>query len=129
ITTDYSAIQAQNIVDDLKKQYIALIQEPIIDDKEIKSDTERMSLKFPKIVDAFIPQSYKCLSYQQRDIKLEDGSVWHEVPTQYDLDKFFIRYLYSPDSIDYPLIILGQPGSGKSLLTKVLSAQLMSKSY
>lgn len=129
IATNYNAIQAQDIVDDLRKKYIALIQEPIIDDKEIKSDTEMMSLKFPKIVHAFIPQSYKCLSYQRKDIKLEDISVWNQIPVQHDLDKFFIRYLYSPDSIDYPLVILGQPGSGKSLLTKVLSAQLMSKSY
>lgn len=129
IATNYNAIQVQDIVDDLRKKYIALIQEPIIDDKEIKSDTEVMSLTFPKIVDAFIPQSYKCLSYQRKDIKLEDVSVWNQIPVQHDLDKFFIRYLYSPDSIDYPMVILGQPGSGKSLLTKVLSAQLMSKSY
>lgn len=129
IATDYSNIQVQDIVDDLKRKYIAIIKEPIIDDKEIKSDTETMSIRFPKIVDAFIPQSYKCLSYQRKDTKLEDTSVWNQLSVQHDLDKFFMRYLYSPDSIDYPLIILGQPGSGKSLLTKVLSAQLMSNSY
>lgn len=129
IAANYSAIQAQDIVDDLKKKYIAIIEEPIIDDKEIKSDTETISLRFPKIVDAFIPQSYKCLSYQRKDTKLEDASVWRQLPAQHDLDKFFVKYLYSPDSIDYPLVILGQPGSGKSLLTKVLSAQLMSSSY
>lgn len=129
ISINYSAIQAQEIVDDLKKKYLATIEEPIIDDKEIKSDTETIRLSFPRIVDAFIPQSYKCLSYQQKETKLEDISVWKDLPIQYDLDNFFIKYLYSPDSIDYPLIILGQPGSGKSLLTKVLSAQLMSDSY
>ena len=129
IATNYNAIQVQDIVDDLRKRYIALIQESIIDEKEIKSETEVISLKFPKIVDAFIPQSYKCLYYQSKDINLEDASVWNQIPVQHDLDKFFIRYLYSPDSIDYPMIILGQPGSGKSLLTKVLAAQLMIKSY
>lgn len=129
IATNYSVIQAQDIVDDLKRKYIATIEEPIIDDKEIKSDTETMSLRFPRIVDAFIPQSYKCLSYQRKDTKLEDTSVWKQLPIQHDIDKFFVKYLYSPDSIDYPLVILGQPGSGKSLLTKVLSAQLMSSSY
>jgi len=129
IATNYSAIQAQDIVDDLKKTYLATIEESIIDDKEIKSDTETMRLRFPKIVDAFIPQSYKCLSYQQKSTKLEDAFVWKQLPIQRDLDKFFVEYLYSPDSIDYPLVILGQPGSGKSLLTKVLSAQLMSNSY
>lgn len=54
-----------------------------------------MSLKFPKIVDAFIPQSYKCLAYQRKDTKLEDESVWKQIPAQHDLDKFFIKYLYS----------------------------------
>lgn len=129
IVTNYNAIQAQDIVDDLKRKYISIIEEPIIDDKEIKSNSEIISLRFPKIVDAFIPQSYKCLLYQRKETKLEDSSIWKQLPVQNDLDKFFVKYLYSPDSIDYPLVILGQPGSGKSLLTKVLSAQLMSTSY
>lgn len=129
ISTTYSIIQAQDIVNDLRKKYIAAIEEPIIDDKEIKADTETLSLKFPRIVDAFIPQSYKCFSYQRKDIRLEENAIWKSLSIQHDLDKFFIKYLYSPDSTDYPLIILGQPGSGKSLLTKVLSAQLMSNSY
>lgn len=129
IPIKYSEIQAQNIVDELKRKYIATINEPIINDEEIKPDSETIRLTFPKIVDAFIPQSYKCLSYHQKGIKLEDPSVWKNISTQNDIDKFFIKYLYALDSIDYPLIILGQPGSGKSLLTKVLAAQLMSKSY
>lgn len=129
IVMEYSDIQAQDIIDDLAQKYIATIEEPIIDDKEISSDTETISLRFPRIVDAFIPQSYKCLSYERKETKLEDTSVWSQLPTQNDLDRFFIKYLYSPNSIDYPLVILGQPGSGKSLLTKVLSAQLMSNSY
>lgn len=129
IATNFSAIQAQDIVDDLRNKYFSFIEQPIIDDKEIKSDAETLSLHFPKIVDAFIPQSYKCLQYQHKETKLEDPSSWKGLSIQHDLDKFFIKYLYSPDSVEYPLIILGHPGSGKSLLTKVLSAQLMSNSY
>ena len=129
ISTNYAEIQAQDIVEDLKRKYIATIHEPIIDDKEIKSDNEEIRLKFPQIIDAFIPQAYKCLAYQGKEMHLEDEAVWRKAPTQHDLDKFFLKYLYSPDSIDYQLIILGHPGSGKSLLTKVLSAQLMCNSY
>lgn len=129
ISTNFSKIQAQNIVDELKRKYVAIINEPIINDEEIKPDSEMIRLTFPKVVDAFIPQSYKCLLYQQKGIKLEDSSIWDNLTAQKDIDKFFVKYLYSLDSIDYPLIILGQPGSGKSLLTKVLSAQLMSNSY
>lgn len=129
IVTNYHRIEAQDLIDDLRKKYQSMIEDSIIDDKEISSDRETISLRFPKIVDAFIPQSYKCFSYINKDIKLEDTTVWNHISIQSDLDKFFIKYLYSIDSINYPLIILGQPGSGKSLLTKVLSAQLMSNSY
>jgi len=129
IAINYSEIQSQDIVDELKMKYHALIEEPVIDDKEIKPDAEEFVLRFPRIVDAFIPQSYKCLLYQSKDTRLEDESIWNKLPIQHDLDRFFVMYLYSPDSIDYPLVILGHPGSGKSLLTKVLSAQLMSNSY
>jgi len=129
IETNYSLIQAQDIVDELRKKYNDILQESIIDDKEIKSDSENNALSFPKIIDAFIPQSYKCLSYQRRETRLEDELRWKKLPIHHDMDRFFIKYLFSPDSIDYPLVILGHPGSGKSLLTKVLAAQLMSDSY
>jgi len=129
IYTNYRTIQVQSIVNNLKDRYHSIIEEAIIDDKEIKSDTEEIRLSFPKIVDAFIPQSYKCLLYEHKDIHLEDENIWNDLPRNDDLDKFFVKYLFSPDSVDYPLIILGHPGSGKSLLTKVLSAQLISNSY
>ena len=122
-------IQAKEIVEDLTSKYHAMIEETIIDDKEIKSDHESISVKFPKIQDAFIPQDYKCLQYNQGNNHLENESEWEKVTRKSDLNRFIIKYLYSPDSIDYPLIILGHPGSGKSLLTKVLSAQLMSTSF
>ena len=124
----FDTIKSKEIVTDLKNKYTAIIQEPIIDDKEIKSRDERISLKYPKIVDAYIPQFYKCIKYQNNDIELEDNSIWKKLDVRKDLNAFLLKYLCSPDCIDYPLIILGQPGSGKSLLTKVLSAQMTSDS-
>ena len=47
IATNYNAIQVQDIVDDLRKRYIVLIQESIIDEKEIKSETEIFKLFEP----------------------------------------------------------------------------------
>lgn len=129
IVTNFSLSQVQDIIDDLRKKYTAAIEEPIIDSKEIQSDADIINLRFPRIVDAFIPQSYKCLSYQHKETHLENEEVWKDLPARRDLERFFIKYLYSPESIEYPLLILGHPGSGKSLLTKVLSAQLMSNSY
>ena len=120
---------SQDIVEELKSKYQREILKPIIKDKDIYSDDETVKIKFPRIVDAFIPQSYKCLFYTQRNMKLEEPEVWDNLDSHNDLDTFFIKYLSNPNSIDNPLIILGHPGSGKSLLTKVLSAQLMCDYY
>lgn len=129
IPTSFVEIQSQDIVSDLKAAYKATIEQPIIDNKEITSRDEEIRLNFPRMIDAFIPQSYKCLAYTTKSIRLEDEATWNDYQINNDLDRFFLKYLYCPDSINYPLIILGHPGSGKSLLTKVLSAQLMSKSF
>lgn len=121
--------QSEEILCDLRKVYQSAIEEPIIDDKEITTSNDESRLTFPKIVDAFIPQSYKCIVYQSKDIRLENESTWNQLDEHNDLNLFFVKYLFSTNSIDCPLIILGHPGSGKSLLTKVLSAQLMNSSY
>ncbi len=129
LPTSYNAILSQDIVDDLGTKYNSIVNEPIIDSQEIKSAEETLRIQFPTIGRAFIPQSFKCLTYTDKTTKLEDETIWKKRPRRNDLGKFIVSYLSSPDSIDYPLIILGQPGSGKSLLTKMLSARLMSDSY
>lgn len=120
---------SQDVVEELKSTYRKEILKSIIDSEEISDDDESVRLRFPKIVDAFIPQSYKCLSYTKRNMKLEEPKVWNNLKAHNNLDAFFIKYLSNPNSIDNPLIILGHPGSGKSLLTKVISAQLMCDYY
>lgn len=126
---NFSSTQADDIIEDIKNKYNAEINKPIINNEEIASKEESLSLAFPKIREAFIPQSYKSLAYTSKDIHLEDEKIWKDKKPQNDLTHYFIKYLNSPDSIEYPLIVLGHPGSGKSLLTKVLSAQLTSKTY
>ena len=125
---DQNKTQSKEIIKDLTHKYKASIEKPIIKPDRIISEEEKIDISFPKIVDAFIPQSYKCFNYQDKGTKLENNKLWEKITPQNDLDKFLVKYLYSPDAIDNPLIILGHPGSGKSLLTKVLSAQLMSES-
>jgi len=60
---------------------------------------------------------------------LEDEATWKDLERRSDLGAFILSYLSSPYSTETPLVILGHPGSGKSLLTTILSAQLMSKHY
>jgi hypothetical protein len=121
--------QATEIAESFNKHYQARINEPIIDDKDI-SDENGPSLSFPKICDAFVPQAFRVLRQaSSKSRRLEDEATWNELPRRDDLGGFLLSYLTSPYSTETPLLILGHPGSGKSLLTTILSAQLMSKQF
>lgn len=129
--------EVEKICEDLQKHYMREINKPIAGSSENSSDElaggvsiadEHGDLTFPSVLDAYIPQAYKCLKYKN-SISLENTSVWNELSSKQNIGDFFINYLSLPQSVEYPLIVLGLPGSGKSILTKILSAQLMGSAY
>jgi hypothetical protein len=120
--------QAEDITEGLRKHYVARIDDPIVEDPETRDD-DRPRLVFPRVRDAFIPQSYRTFRQGSRNQSLENEETWRSLPRREDLGAYILSYFSSPYSTESPLIILGHPGSGKSLLTTVLSAQLLSQSF
>lgn len=121
--------QGSEIAKSLHREYQSQINKPIFEDKEL-GDEDATRLRFPKVSEAFIPQAFKVLrqeSFQSR--RLEHEVTWSQLPRRNDLGTFLVSYLLSPYSTETPLLILGHPGSGKSLLTKILSTQLMSDHF
>ncbi|GIG90207.1 NACHT domain-containing protein [Plantactinospora endophytica] len=53
-----------------------------------------------------------------------DESWWLDQPVRDDLSGFLVGHLTTPGAVEAPLLVLGQPGSGKSVLTRVLAARL-----
>jgi hypothetical protein len=51
-------------------------------------------------------------------------SWWTDVPISDNACNFLLTRLTSPETLAAPLILLGQPGSGKSVLTRILAARL-----
>jgi hypothetical protein len=49
---------------------------------------------------------------------------WQDKPLFDDLQQFIVGWLTSVEAVAAPLVVLGQPGSGKSLFTRILSARL-----
>ncbi|MGW7412061.1 NACHT domain-containing protein [Streptomyces sp. NPDC054863] len=66
---------------------------------------------------------------------LEDGSGparedwWERMPVRSDLAEFLAGTLTSLAPATAPLLVLGQPGAGKSVLTKILAARLSGTGY
>jgi hypothetical protein len=66
------------------------------------------------------------------EVSVEDvgnRSWWMGQPRQMDLQGFLVGYLTSPAATATPLVVMGQPGSGKSLLTRVLAARLPANDF
>ncbi|WP_372344495.1 NACHT domain-containing NTPase [Streptomyces sp. KL116D] len=53
-----------------------------------------------------------------------DESWWERLPVRRDLTSYLAGILTHPSLTDAPLLVLGQPGAGKSVLTRVLAARL-----
>lgn len=121
-------IKAKNVIEGLQNYYQSIIKESIVEDREVSYD-DKPSLKFPKISEAFIPQSYSVLRYDSSEIRLEQEKTWGNLTVYNNITTFILRFLNLPVCIDHPLLILGHPGSGKSLLTKILCARLIGNIY
>lgn len=113
--------KVMDIADCLIDTYRDSIEQPVV---ESKSEDEK--LEYPLISEAFIPQNYKCLRYTGEE-RLELAETWKEIESQKDMTSFWAKYYLDPGSVENILLILGEPGIGKSLLTKMLCARMSSR--
>jgi hypothetical protein len=127
IPKQVEALKANKVLEELNKTYKGLVNLPIIEEQET-TDSDDPALIFPKNFEIFIPQSFKLIRYTEKE-RLEDEGTWKEVESRDDLGAFLLSYLSSPHSAYAPLVILGHPGSGKSLLTKILASRFISPLY
>ncbi|MEV6929130.1 ATP-binding protein [Dactylosporangium sp. NPDC051485] len=81
------------------------------------------SLRLPDVRDIYVTPAYRCC-VADAQARIADETWWAQQPLHEDLDLFLSGHLASAESLSRPLLILGHPGSGKSLLTSVLAARL-----
>jgi hypothetical protein len=58
-----------------------------------------------------------------------DGHWWDEQQARADFDEMLAGYVITSDATRLPLLLLGDPGAGKSMLTQVFAARLPSTGY
>lgn len=109
--------RVKEIVKEMIKTYQSSIDRPLI---ETKSGEEKLT--YPLISKAFIPQEYKLLRYSGKE-HLEKQETWNCFAPMQNMMSFWAKYYLDPGSVKNLLLILGEPGGGKSLLTKILCAR------
>ena len=122
-----SAIDGHGVAEELHVRYAGSIEKPVIEDRSGPSIGAR--LVYPTMVDSYVPQAFRLIRYSGVTTHLERDDAWEHRPPADDLGPFLLRYLESVYSTRTPLLILGHPGSGKSLLTQVLAARLAYPAY
>ena len=103
-----------------------------LDEQLVTGDAAAMTflpgIRFPLVREIFIRPRYR-LHRVDRDSRIADEQWWGHVPLRDDIDLRIIGHLVSSEATRLPLLVLGHPGAGKSLVMKVLAARLPVEQY
>jgi NACHT conflict system protein/NACHT domain-containing protein len=83
---------------------------------------------FPQVQEIYIEPGYR-VATQGADARPWDDDWWKDQPYHENLDLFLAAYATAPQSSTVPMLLLGNPGAGKSMLTKVIAARLPRSRY
>jgi hypothetical protein len=102
----------------LARAYRKALERPVVAAGAVPGE-----LRLPTLGDGYLAPRFR-VQPVHFDVKLSDESCWQGWPVRADLQEFLIGQLTSGQATEAALLVLGQPGSGKSVLTRVLAAQL-----
>ncbi|MEU8238419.1 hypothetical protein AB0C07_09250 [Actinoplanes missouriensis] len=80
-------------------------------------------LRIPTVEEGYLTPTFRW-AVMDEDCRPADDNWWEQAEQENDLDTFLAAYFSSPRSHDRPLVVLGLPGAGKSMFTKVCAARL-----
>jgi hypothetical protein len=100
--------------------------------KQLLDDNDIDGLVLPTRKEIYIPQSYKYIYYSTREhgYKYLDNEKWSNIyhKTGENIGKELFHALRDPYNINQPIIILGHPGAGKSMLSSQFANKLTTSS-
>ncbi|MEU7698622.1 hypothetical protein [Streptomyces sp. NPDC039028] len=77
----------------------------------------------PTLAEGYVDPSFRVAQYPvNRDLASDEW--WEGQPCREDLGGYLAAYLLTARATRAPLLVLGHPGSGKSLLTRLIAARL-----
>ena len=119
--------KALRTLENYGKQYWGYVEEKVIASPEMDYGT-LAHVVLPVRKDIFVPQGFQALTYQN-NMRLENPAVWEGCREREEIGKFISDTLRHPVTGALPLLVLGHPGAGKSLLCQMLAARILSHEY
>ncbi|GAA2040836.1 hypothetical protein GCM10009839_48850 [Catenulispora yoronensis] len=113
------------------RERVAAVNRAALDESIIPESTARhygRHLTFPKVRDIFVNPRYR-FGITDEGSRLTDDEDWERRLVRDDLDLRLAAHIASVEASTQPLLVLGHPGAGKSLLTRVLAARLSQSGY
>ncbi|RSN14353.1 hypothetical protein DMB42_07490 [Nonomuraea sp. WAC 01424] len=83
-----------------------------------------VGMRLPTLEEAYLPQRFRAGEVLSGRDNPSMESWWKDKPVREDLPSFLAACLTRSAAGRTPVIVLGQPGAGKSVLTKILGARL-----
>ncbi|GAA1584539.1 hypothetical protein GCM10009804_46050 [Kribbella hippodromi] len=108
------------------REQLELVAREVLDEPLLR--TRNPAVASPTVRDGFVEPSFHYAVADEHS-RPTDEEWWSEQPEDSSLVEYLASYLASPEGAQLPLLLLGHPGAGKSLLTEVLAAQLPADAF
>ncbi len=95
----------------------------------ITSGEEPDGISVPTLGKAHIPPSFREAPAPPSGEDSGDERFWSSRPIRTDIEGYLVKQFTKPRALEAPILILGQPGAGKSVLMRVLAARLPPGDY
>ncbi|WP_229068974.1 NACHT domain-containing NTPase [Actinoplanes sp. DH11] len=103
----------------------AAVNRAVLEDPLFATDAtdDLAGLRIPTVQEGYLTPRFRW-TVMAEDCRPADDDWWETAHRGNDLDTFLAAYFAAPQSHQRPLVVLGLPGAGKSMFTKVCAARL-----
>jgi hypothetical protein len=85
-------------------------------------------ITFPPVKQMYINPRFQ-VAKLNTDARVADERWWNDVPSRAEFDLVLAAHVITLEATRFPMLLLGDPGAGKSLGTRVLAARLGGAGY
>ncbi|MEU7653163.1 AAA family ATPase [Micromonospora taraxaci] len=111
---------------ELANGYRAMLTRPILPPGSHGSPA---GLVIPNLGEAYVNHAFRAVTYDPEKHVVHDDHWWGSVPQHEEIQGFLAACLADPAATEQPILLLGHPGAGKSVMVRVLAARLAELSY